>query len=370
MSPPLLQLINLGKDYSGKSALDNLSASIAHNSYVSLLGPSGSGKTTLLRLIAGFEKPDQGSILFNGEDIASIPPHARDIGFVFENFALFPHLSVTENVAFGLRNRQNSPVTDGGVVSRSVREMLNLVGLSGLGDRSVQQLSGGQRQRVALARTLVTEPKVVLLDEPLGALDANLRMRMRQELRITRDRIGVTFLHVTGSETEALAMGDTVFILNKGRIEQAGKPAEVFANPVTPAAASFLNCYNVIKGVFTGELFSSALGTFEPGQIHPIELPDDHYAVRHDHIRVLSAGENPQPGEEFLSAKFIAAEYHGASVHSFFAHDDGAVIEVETHLSHGRPPSLTADSSYQLAWKRSAAITFAQRGKIQPEIPS
>jgi len=203
----VLQLSQVTKSYGASAALDKVDFSLPDNAYISLLGPSGSGKTTLLRVISGFEEPDAGSILFHGKRLDGVEPHDRGIGFVFQNFALFPHLSVAENVAFGLRNRKVDPVTDARALAKRVQDMLSLVGLKGFDDRAVTQISGGQRQRVALARTLVTEPKMVLLDEPLGALDANLRGRMRSELKIIRERCGVTFLHVTGSESEALAMG-------------------------------------------------------------------------------------------------------------------------------------------------------------------
>ena len=175
----VLRIEGLSKSYSAKPALFDVSLSVADNEYVSLLGPSGSGKTVLLRLIAGFEQPDAGRILFDGNDIASVPAHERGIGFVFQNFALFPHLSVYDNIAFGLVNRERDPLTDENVLRSKIMTMVDLVGLKGLEDRGVHQISGGQRQRVALARTLVSQPRIVLLDEPLGALDANLRTRMR-----------------------------------------------------------------------------------------------------------------------------------------------------------------------------------------------
>ena len=193
----VLQLSQVTKAYGALRALDGIDISLPDNAYISLLGPSGSGKTILLRVIAGFEAPDSGSILFKGERVEAVPPHRRNIGFVFQNFALFPHLSVAGNIAFGLENRELNPITDSAVVRARVKDIVALVGLTGLEDRGVAQISGGQRQRVALARTLITEPSLVLLDEPLAALDANLRTRMRAELhngaltRATRERIGL-----------------------------------------------------------------------------------------------------------------------------------------------------------------------------------
>jgi ABC-type Fe3+/spermidine/putrescine transport system ATPase subunit len=262
----VLQLKNVHKAFAGVPALAGVDAMLAEDSYVSLLGPSGSGKTTLLRVIAGFEQPDGGEILFAGRRIDGVPPHERGIGFVFQNFALFPHLSVAENIAFGLENRAVDPVTDAKVVAVRVRDMIGLVGLSGLEDRAVTQISGGQKQRVALARTLVTEPSMVLLDEPLGALDANLRTRMRSELRTIRERCGVTFLHVTGSETEALAMGDTVLVLDRGRIAQSSDAGTLYSRPASADVARFLNCYNIFSGAVSGDVFESAVG----GLRHPL----------------------------------------------------------------------------------------------------
>ncbi|NTF10586.1 ABC transporter ATP-binding protein [Agrobacterium rubi] len=361
MSRPLLKLDGVGKDYSGKSALAHITASIPDNTYISLLGPSGSGKTTLLRLIAGFESPDRGTIAFKGKDLLPIPSHERGIGFVFQNFALFPHLNVAENVAFGLKYRRNSPLSNSESLRRTVRGMLELVGLAGLAERAVQQLSGGQRQRVALARTLITEPQVVLLDEPLGALDANLRMRMRHELRTIRERIGVTFLHVTGSESEALAMGDTVLILHKGSIEQSGRPQEVFARPATAAAAAFLNSYNIFKGERRTNMFECQGGvSFDVNSAVSVDATEASYAVRHDRIRVREANAPALDDEEAICARFVTSEYLGSAVHAFFTPEQGGIVEVEAHLSHGRPPEYEPDKLYKLVWKRNSAIVYAR----------
>ena len=254
---PVLRLEGLNKLFGGRAALDSVSFSINSGEYVSLLGPSGSGKTVLLRAIAGFESLQGGRVLLKGEDVTGRPPYLRGVGFVFQNFALFPHLSVFDNVAFGLRNGAQ-PVSGSEARSRTL-DMLDLVGLKGLEDRGVHQISGGQKQRVALARTLVIRPKLVLLDEPLGALDANLRLRMRAELRRIREQLAIPFLHVTGSETEALAMGDRLIVLDKGRVIQFGRPSEIYDRPANPLVARFLNCYNVFDGAIEGEGFPHAL---------------------------------------------------------------------------------------------------------------
>ncbi|MBO0902839.1 ABC transporter ATP-binding protein [Jiella sonneratiae] len=376
----VLTLNDVSKTYGGKPAVSGIDLAIAGDSYVSVLGASGSGKTTLLRLIAGFEEPETGSIVFEGERIDGTPAHERGIGFVFQNFALFPHLDVAGNIAFGLVNRRRDPVRDKAELDRRVAEVIRLVGLTGLERRGVSQISGGQRQRVALARTLVTRPRLVLLDEPLGALDAHLRARMRDELRQIRRSLGVTFLHVTGSETEALTMGDRLIVLDDGRIGQFAAPATVYAAPASPAVARYLNAYNLIRGSRSGASFVSALGPLplaasgdarSASSNPPPSAPsgtssnlgpaaaDGVYAIRHDRIEVRAPESVPGADEIMVPARFVASEYGGASMLSFFALDTGQIVEVEEHLSRGMPLSLVPNSRYGLAWKRDAAIVYA-----------
>jgi len=351
----ILQLAGVTKTYGTLTALDRLDLALPAGRYVSLLGPSGSGKTTLLRVIAGFEEPDVGSVTIAGRRVDGTPAHRRGIGFVFQNFSLFPHLTVEKNVAFGLENGEGRTMAAGEIRDR-VRAMIDLVGLKGLEGRGVAQISGGQRQRVALARTLVTEPRLVLLDEPLGALDANLRMRMRDELRAIRERLGVTFLHVTGSETEALAMGDTVIVLDRGRIGQIGDGDTVYNRPASRAVARFLNCYNLFDGSLEGAAFVSAAGRF------PVAAPERRpvcYGVRYDRIAVRDPAAAPAADEVRIEGAFVASEYTGASVLSFFALPDGRLVEVEDHLSHRAPPSYEPQRRYGLVWKRDDALLFS-----------
>ena len=353
----MLQLSGIVKEYAGVRALDGLDLSLPDDSYVSLLGPSGSGKTTLLRVIAGFEVPEAGTIRFGGKVINSLPPHERGIGFVFQNFALFPHLSVEENIAFGLVNRAVDPVSDPAAVGKRVREMIALVGLKGLEGRAINQISGGQKQRVALARTLVTEPKMVLLDEPLGALDANLRSRMRAELRAIRERCGVTFLHVTGSEAEALAMGDIVLVLDNKQIAQQGDADTIYNRPASPAVARFLNCYNLFFGRIENAVFTSPVGSFGiSGYPRPAAKPA--YAIRFDRVSIRPQGTVPDDDEVGIEGTFIASEYTGAAVNSFFSLDDGRVFEVEEHLSHKAPVEREPNGRYSLVWKREDALVY------------
>jgi putative spermidine/putrescine transport system ATP-binding protein len=337
--------------------LSNVSISIANNEYLTFLGPSGSGKTVLLRVIAGFEQPDRGEVIFDGKPIHDVPAHLRGIGFVFQNFALFPHLSVFDNIAFGLANRVNAPERDRATLRDKVEAMIDLVGLAGLEERGVHQISGGQRQRVALARTLVTEPRLVLLDEPLGALDANLRLRMRGELRQIRSRLGVTFLHVTGSETEALAMGDRVAVLDAGRIAQAADPDTIYNRPMSPNVARFLNCYNLLDGRVDGREFVTRAGRL-PFTSPAKAAGRPAYAIRRDRISI-SRGDEPAAGGASIAAKFLASEYSGSAVNFFFEAEGGQLIEVEHHLSHHSPEELEPQAVYRLTWRPEDGIAFA-----------
>ena len=355
----VLQLKSITKTYGDMRALNGIDLALPGDAYISLLGPSGSGKTTLLRVIAGFEHPDAGAILFDGKRIDTVAPHQRGIGFVFQNFALFPHLTVAQNIAFGLQNRDVEPVTDRRVVDARVHDIIGLVGLSGLEGRAVTQISGGQRQRVALARTLVTEPRMVLLDEPLGALDANLRARMRAELRAIRERCGVTFLHVTGSEAEALAMGDTVLVLESGRIAQSADSDTVYNRPASPAVARFLNCYNLFPGRIEAGDFVGGVGRFALGSAAPTRAASPAYAIRYDRVSVRPRDAAITQDEIRIEANFVASEYSGAAVNSFFALDDGRVFEVESHLSHAAPETYAEQGRYALVWKREDALVYA-----------
>jgi spermidine/putrescine transport system ATP-binding protein len=240
--PGDVQLRALTKQYDETLAVDAIHASINAGEFFSLLGPSGCGKTTTLRMIAGFVRPTSGEILLDGLDVAQVPPHRRNVHTVFQNYALFPHLNVFDNIAFGLR-RQKVAKSD---VRHRVQEALELVELGGMAARRPQQLSGGQQQRVALARALVLRPAVLLLDEPLGALDAKIRKQLRLELKALQEEVGITFVFVTHDQEEALSMSDRVAVMSAGRIEQIGTPAEVYEDPATVFVADFLGISNLM----------------------------------------------------------------------------------------------------------------------------
>jgi spermidine/putrescine transport system ATP-binding protein len=244
-----IRLIELCKRFDDVAAVDRLSLDIERGRFFALLGPSGCGKTTTLRMIGGFEEPTSGVIELGGSDVSGLPPYKRDVNTVFQSYALFPHLTIFENVAFGLRRRK----VRGDELRRRVLESLELVGLAGLENRKPRQLSGGQQQRVALARALVNRPRVLLLDEPLGALDLKLRKEMQLELKRIQHEVGITFVHVTHDQEEAMTMADRIVIMNGGRIEQVGTPSELYEQPRTAFVASFLGVSNLLTGMTCGE---------------------------------------------------------------------------------------------------------------------
>ncbi len=357
MDTAVFRLEGVTKRYGDLVALEDVTLDVRVNEYVSFLGPSGSGKTTLLRVIAGFETPDTGRVFFEGRDITFLPAHERGIGFVFQNFALFPHLTVIKNVGFGLTYGKNPLPAD--EVDRRAREVIAMVGLAGMEDRGVDQISGGQRQRVALARTLAMQPKLVLLDEPLGALDANLRGRMRNELRAIRERLGVTFLHVTGSENEALAMGDRVVVLDRGRIIQTGASDDVYSAPASPDVAHFLNRFNLFEGKLSGGQFTGVFGSVAAPTARKSDR--DIYAVRYDRMQVHPA--SARSDGPAVKATFIASEYLGSSIMNFFETGDGKVVEMEHHLSLGAPETYAPKQDYLLTWNPDHAIVFGREAR-------
>ena len=245
---PDVRLERITKRFDDVVAVDDLSLEIERGSFYALLGPSGCGKTTTLRMIGGFEEPTAGAIYLGEREVSGTPPYKRDVNTVFQSYALFPHLSIFENVAFGLRRKG----TRGGELKGKVEEMLELVQLGGYGKRKPRQLSGGQQQRVALARALVNSPRVLLLDEPLGALDLKLRKEMQLFIKRLQHDVGITFIHVTHDQEEAMTMADSIAVMNDGRIEQLGPPAELYERPATPFVAGFLGVSNLLPGVVEG----------------------------------------------------------------------------------------------------------------------
>jgi spermidine/putrescine transport system ATP-binding protein len=291
-----VRLENVTKRFAEVTAVDDLSLDVESGKFYALLGPSGCGKTTTLRMIGGFEEPTEGTIYLGDRTVTGLPPYKRDVNTVFQSYALFPHLSVFENVAFGLRRR--------GVKKQLLRgqvdEILRIVGLEGYGGRRPKQLSGGQQQRVALARALVNRPRVLLLDEPLGALDLKLRKEMQLELKRIQHEMGFTFIHVTHDQEEAMTMADRIVVMNRGRIEQLGDPAQLYERPRTAFVASFLGVSNLLPGVVagpglvrleSGQELHVAAGVLN-GRTGPVSV-----GIRPEKVRIGGDGVNRVSGE-------------------------------------------------------------------------
>ena len=245
MKQPLIDLVGISKSFGGELVLDDLNLSVKENSFVTLLGPSGCGKTTTLRIIGGFTSPDSGKVIFGGEDITKLPPNRRQLNTVFQKYALFTHMSIAENIAFGLKIKGKSK----DYINDKIKYALKLVNLAGYENRSVDSLSGGQQQRIAIARAIVNEPRVLLLDEPLGALDLKLRQDMQYELIRLKNELGITFIYVTHDQEEALTMSDTIVVMNQGYIQQMGTPEQIYNEPENAFVADFIGESNIVDGL-------------------------------------------------------------------------------------------------------------------------
>lgn len=265
MTIPAIRFDNVSRHFGEVKAVDNANLEIRDGEFFSMLGPSGSGKTTSLRMIAGFDRPTSGSIFLYGQDVSDLPPYERDVNTVFQDYALFPHMTIEDNIAYGLMIK-GIPKKER---YRQVDEMLDLVRLPGFGHRKPSQLSGGQRQRVALARALINHPKVLLLDEPLGALDLKLRQQMQVELKAIQQRVGITFIFVTHDQEEALTMSDRIAVFSEGKIEQVGTPSDVYERPASPFVAGFVGTSNLISGKVAKQITGSEqMFSVRPEKIH------------------------------------------------------------------------------------------------------
>ncbi|GIJ14115.1 MULTISPECIES: ABC transporter ATP-binding protein [Micromonospora] len=308
-----LRLANLTKTFGPFTAVDDLSLTIAQGSFFALLGASGCGKTTTLRMIAGLEEPTSGQVLLGDRDIAGLRPYKRPVNTVFQSYALFPHLDIFENVAFGLRRRGIRSVDS------QVREMLSLVQLDGYERRRPTQLSGGQQQRVALARALINHPQVLLLDEPLGALDLKLRRQMQIELKRIQTEVGITFVHVTHDQEEAMTMADTVAVMNAGRIEQLGAPADIYEFPATAFVANFLGQSNLIAGEVSGSNGDDTLVTARgarfsvPSARARADEGPVYLGVRPEKLHLAGAAVQVPAGSQHLEGTISDASYVGVS---------------------------------------------------------
>ncbi|MFG2446642.1 ABC transporter ATP-binding protein [Nocardia fluminea] len=307
-----IELRGLGKRYGGVTALANVSMDLPAGEFVTLLGPSGSGKTTTLNAIAGFLQPDEGHVLVDGSSIDRVPTHKRNIGMVFQNYALFPHMTVSANVAFPLKRR--TVARD--VIKRKVAESLDLVGLAGMGGRYPRELSGGQQQRVALARALVFEPRILLMDEPLGALDRRLRANLQLEFKRVHRELGITFVYVTHDQDEALVMSDRIAIFNNGSIDQVGTAEDLYERPATLFVAGFLGDSNVLPGT----VVTTAAGRRLRGERYELSVPDNAsvrdgtegvLTVRPERVVVVPDGNGSRPRGDTLNGHVTQVIYMG-----------------------------------------------------------
>lgn len=331
-----VQFTNVSRQFGEVKAVDRVSIDIQDGEFFSLLGPSGSGKTTCLRLIAGFEQPSAGSIRIHGKEAVGLPPYQRDVNTVFQDYALFPHMNVRDNVAYGLK------VKGVGKTERLNRaeEALNMVALGGYGERKPAQLSGGQRQRVALARALVNRPRVLLLDEPLGALDLKLREQMQGELKKLQRQLGITFIFVTHDQTEALSMSDRVAVFNMGRIEQVDTPRNLYMKPATTFVAEFVGTSNVIRGDLARQLNGS----------------DQPFSIRPEHVRFA---EGPVSSHEIeVSGLLHDIQYQGSATRYELKLENGQTLNISQANTQWLDSSAQHQTGQRISarWAREAMI--------------
>ncbi len=338
---PVVRFVHVSRLFGTVRAVDDLSLDIADGEFFSLLGPSGSGKTTCLRLIAGFDRPSQGRIELHGLAAEDLPPYERDVNTVFQDYALFPHMTVEDNIAYGPSIRKVPRAER----ARRVAEMLDLVRLPDVARRRPAQMSGGQRQRVALARALINRPRVLLLDEPLGALDLRLRQQMQIELKAIQERLRITFVYVTHDQEEALAMSDRLAVLRDGRVEQVGAPAEVYEKPATPFVADFVGTSNLLEG----EAALASTGSPDP------------FTIRPEKIRLLEEGAAPQAGDGSTVGRIRDVVYLGMYTRYLVEIEGGALLTVVEQNRDAVTGVLRARGrSVRLAWSR-AQIRPVQR---------
>ncbi len=332
---PRIRLRGLGKSFGQVRAVDHIDLDVADGEFFAVLGPSGSGKTTVLRMIAGFETPTTGTIELGGVDATRDPPFRRDVNTVFQDYALFPHMNVEQNVGYGLRVKRVPRAER----ATRVRQALDMVRLGDLGGRRPGQLSGGQRQRIALARALVNRPQVLLLDEPLGALDLKLREQMQIELKAIQREVGITFVFVTHDQDEALTLCDRLAVMRDGRVEQVGVAAEVYESPATSFVAGFVGTSNLV----TGAAASAILGT------------EQAVAVRPEKVRILADGAAGRPGEVSVTGRIREIVYAGSETRVVVDAEHGLTLSALVLNVSLAAPDLHRDDRVTLAWDRAAA---------------
>ena len=362
-----IHLERVTKRFGEMTAVDDLTLSIPRGAFYALLGPSGCGKTTTLRMVGGFEDPTEGRVYLGGDEVTQLPPYKRDVNTVFQSYALFPHLSVEKNVAFGLERKRISKSD----VSTRVGEALEMVQLGQYGKRKPSQLSGGQQQRVALARALVNRPRALLLDEPLGALDLRLRKQLQIELkRIQRD-VGITFVHVTHDQEEAMSMADTIAVMSDGRIEQAGGAADLYERPRTEFVANFLGVSNLVdarmrasqNGHATVETHDGATLHVPSDRIGPHGTDAVRIGVRPEKVTLSPAGHAVAEGSNVLKGTVVVASFLGVSIQYVIRAAGGEELTVfAQNLDGAEPESLGPGREVQLAWDPQHTFVVAKEG--------
>jgi spermidine/putrescine transport system ATP-binding protein len=371
MTDAVVALEKVTKVFGGVVAVDHLDLEIRRGEFFSMLGPSGCGKTTTLRIIGGFEEPTEGTVRLDGKDITDLPAYRRDVNTVFQSYGLFPHLNVFDNVAFGLRRQKVA----GKEIERRVNETLELVNLARFGRRRPSQLSGGQQQRVALARALVNRPKVLLLDEPLGALDLKLRKQMQLELKRIQDEVGITFVFVTHDQEEAMTISDRIAVMNRGRIEQLGRPEEVYERPATTFVAEFLGASNLLHGRYAGVEGGLGVVELDDGQrVHvkadPALTPGEEIrvGVRPEKISVKARGAAVDEGQNAMEATLKSAVFVGVSYQYFFATKSGRELSAFDRNAGGGAIA-SAGEAVCLAWRPEHTFVIpAGTGETQPAV--
>jgi len=349
-----IHLERVTKRFGDAVAVDDLTLSIERGAFYALLGPSGCGKTTTLRMIGGFEDPSAGVVYLGGQAVTDLPPYRRDVNTVFQSYALFPHLSVERNVAFGLERKK----VDKAEARRRVGEALEMVQLGSLAKRRPGQLSGGQQQRVALARALVNRPRALLLDEPLGALDLRLRKQLQLELKSIQREIGITFVHVTHDQEEAMSMADTIAVMNKGRIEQAGSAEDLYERPHTAFVANFLGVSNLVDGRVLERGAEMATVETDDGTVHvPCARMDDapgdavRIGVRPEKIELVPAAEGIPAGRNALRGTVTVASFLGVSIQYIVTAPGGEELTVfAPNRDGGQPSALGVGQDVLLTW--------------------
>ena len=347
-----VRLEDVSKVFKDAVAVDGVDLEIQGGEFFSLLGPSGCGKTTTLRMIGGFEEPTSGRVFLGGADVTDLPPHKRGVNTVFQSYALFPHLNVYENVAYGLKRKKVA----GPEVTERVGKMLELMDLTGYEKRKKNQLSGGQQQRVALARALVNQPEVLLLDEPLGALDLKLRKQMQVELKRIQQEVGITFLYVTHDQEEAMTMSDRIGVMNKGRLEQVGAPEDVYEVPATSFVASFLGASNQLAGDVegvSGDVGKVRLRSGEVIQVPASRLPVTSgpvsVGVRPEKLQIVREADSP-PYSNTVSATVVVSAYTGVATSYICRTGSGEEIDIYVQNVSGSGEAVGSGASVRLSW--------------------